>query len=392
MKRLLFALLLSSLATAFAETRTWMSKEGVEIEASYVSHAEGMVTLRLASNFSEHRFPIADFSEADRQWIAAREGGPEAAAAPAAGEGIYIAAGNGLHRMSSNDGRVWSNHEFVEKPGHNQNDLKAIAVGNGACVVVGGFSRSNILTTTDGVEWHKNDFNIGVLSGVVFTEGRFHAFGEGGNVGVSKDGIAWEKAGSGDLRGYLTQEAEELGEEKPIKSNIRAWRHVDGVFVGSGDNSIIATTRDFEDWNFQRLEPRSRLYIESDANGFVVRGERSLHHSPDGMSWTEVTPELDEKAKLFSITHDGERFLVNSRDGRGWESADGREWAEIDGATFPNKITALRPDLIYSHQIYWKYTEDLKVSTDGGESWESCDIPAPAGVVRMIFAEGLPKF
>ncbi len=75
--------------------------------------------------------------------------------------GIYLAVGNGLHRLSSHDGITWSHHHFVGKPAHDQNDLKSLATGNGVAVAVGGFSRSNILTTRDGVKWHINDFNAG---------------------------------------------------------------------------------------------------------------------------------------------------------------------------------------------------------------------------------------
>ncbi|MEM7014435.1 MAG: hypothetical protein AAF585_23490, partial [Verrucomicrobiota bacterium] len=295
----------------------------------------------------------------------------------------------------SNDGRVWTNHEFVAEPKHDQNDLKAIAVGNGACVVVGGFSRSNILTTNDGVGWHKNDFNIGVLSGVIFANERFYAFGESGRVAESTDGMEWKQIGDAKLRDHLATEAQKLGLDANIKSNIRRWRHVNGIFVGAGDNCIIVSTRDFENWTFaERLEPQSRLFIESDGNGFVVRGDQTLHHSPDGVEWTEVTPELDANAKFNSLVYDGERYIVNLRgnSGAAFESKDGLEWEPVKGATFPVTLATLRPDLYYAFETYWKYTEDLKISTDGGKTWEGCEIPAPAGVTNVIFAEGFASF
>ena len=54
-------------------------------------------------------------------------------------DGYFISIGNGSHRMYSKDGINWEAHEFTGKPGHDQNDLKAIAHGNGVTVVVGGF-------------------------------------------------------------------------------------------------------------------------------------------------------------------------------------------------------------------------------------------------------------
>ena len=374
--------------------RVWTSTEGDRVEAELVRVEGETVILKRRADGKIFEMPMDWLSPADQAFLQQPPPAPPPAPPVSAkGEGIYIAVGNGLHRMSSNDGVVWENHVFVDKPGHNQNDLKSIAVGNDVCVAVGGFSKSNILSTTDGIDWHINKFNIGVLSGVIFLDGRFLVFGEGGAVAESKNGVDWERAGAADFREHLKEEADELGIDKPLKSNIRAWRHSNGVFMGSGDNGVLLTTCDFQKWNYPpRIEPYSRLYLESDENGFVVRGDRTLHFSPDGESWTEVTPKLEEKERLFTITHDGERFLVTSREGRGWFSDDGKTWEEAKGAEFPGTIMALRPDLIYSFASYYQFTEDLRYSDDGGKSWESAKLPAPAGVTNLIFAPGFPKF
>lgn len=370
-----------------AEIRTWTNTAGTTIEAEYVSATADMVTIKRSSDGVNFPIAIATLSAADQAWL------EQQAKAEAAGDGLYIAAGHGGHRMSSLDGITWTNHEFWDKPAHNQNDLKAIAAGNGICVVVGGFSKSNILSTTDGVEWHRNEFNMGVLSGVVFVEDRFLAFGEGGKVADSSDGMSWKIIGDAKVREHLIAEAQEQGLDGPLKSNIRRWAHAGGLFVGSGDSGFLITTRDFESWSYPtRIDPQSRLFIESDGNGFVVQGERTIHHSTDGETWTDVSPELDESGKFATLTHDGERYLLNDRSGNGWESTDGSEWKAINGATFPDTIAALRPDVLYSFAIYWKYTEDLKVSTDGGKSWVSTNLPAPTGVTCIVHAKGIPPF
>lgn len=383
MKRaILFALALPFLS--FAETRTWTNDKGIQIEAEFVSQTDREVTILRSKDRKAFRIPITSLSEADRIWL-------EKQKTPVS-EGIYIAAGNGAHRMSSNDGITWTNHEFIDKPAHDQNDLKAAAVGDGVCVVVGGFSQSNIFTTSDGVEWEKNPFNMGVLSGVMFHKGRFLAFGESGRVGASKDGDEWELIGDAKLRDHQNAEKEKLGLDEVIKSNIRRWREVNGTFVGAGDNCIMVSTKDFENWTFaERLQPQSRLFIEADANGFVVHGDQTIHHSTDGVTWTKVGPDMEENDRFHSLVHDGERFIINNKRGnRAWESADGTEWSLVKGETFPGTLATLRPDLYYSFENYWEYTEDLKRSTDGGKTWESCKLPGPVGVTHVIFAEGLP--
>ncbi|MDF1858957.1 MAG: hypothetical protein P1U87_02015 [Verrucomicrobiales bacterium] len=383
MRFLIPLLLLVSLARA--EVRTWTNNTGVAIKAEYISQTDGIVTIQRVADRKAFEIPIKTLSEEDRQWLSKQN-----ASTAGSGGGIYIAVGNGAHRMSSPDGITWTNHAFIDKPAHDQNDLKAIAVGNGACVVVGGFSKSNIFTTNDGVNWTKNDFNIGVLSGVVFVEDRFLAFGEGGRVAASGDGKDWEQIGDARLRDFQNAEKEKLGLSEVIKSNIRRWRHANGIFVGAGDNCIIVSTRDFENWTFaDRLQPQSRLFIESDGTGFVVHGDRTLHYSTDGVTWEDVTPEIDEKVKFHSLVHDGARYIVNSRGPDAWESEDGRDWKPVKGETFPGTLATLRPDLYYSFETYWKFTEDMKRSTDGGKTWESCEIPGPVGVTNVIFAEGL---
>jgi len=310
----------------------------------------------------------------------------------AADMGIYIAAGHGGHRMSSNDGLTWTNHEFWGPPAHNQQDLKAIATGNGTCVVVGGYSKSNILTTKDGIEWHQNEFNMGVLSGVLFREGRFLAFGEGAKVAESKDGMTWKVIGDGKAGEYGQREGERLGTEK-VKVNIRKWREANGIYVGAGDNSIITSTKDFKKWEFaERVEPVSRLMLESDGKTFVAAGQKTLDWSTDGVQWTRLDIALGEKGRFNNLVHDGERFIVTAGREGAWESNDGKTWKAVKNATLPGTIATLRPDLYYSFETYYKFTEKMMVSTDKGKTWKETTLPAPTGVTCIVFVPDIAKF
>lgn len=377
-------ILLLTLACLPLHARTFTNAQGVRIEGEIQNVQGSEVTLKLADGRTV-TFAIALLSEADQKHVRAWR--PDAS-----GEGgLFLAVGNGLHRLSSPDGVTWSHHQFAGKPAHDQNDLKSLASGKGVAVAVGGFSRSNILTTRDGVEWHINDFNAGVLSGVIFVNDAFHAFGESGKVIRSTDGQEWEIIGDAKTKDHLAAEAQKLGEAAPIKSNIRDWRQAGGHFVGSGDNGFLITTTDFQKWDYPpRIEPRSRLYIETDGSGFVVVGEATLHHSADGLEWKDVTPALPEGTKFGSLVFDGARYLVNTRKGTGYESADGIEWKELKDVTLPGTLAAVPPDRLYAFETYWKPTENLQVSTDGGKSWKSATLPAPAGITRVIRASLSP--
>lgn len=306
--------------------------------------------------------------------------------------GILISAGHGGHRMASSDGVTWTHHSFWGEPAHNQQDLKAIAYGNGTCIIVGGYSRSNILVSTNGIDWAQPEFNLGVLSGVLFRDERFLIFGEGGRVAESSDGLHWSPVGDARLRDFLTDESERLGVD-PLKSNIRSWREANGIYVGVGDNSIIVSTRDFQDWHFAgRIEPHARLRVETDGRLFVVAGGTTLAWSRDAQEWHSVEIPLEGRDRITNLVHDGERFIVTAPRDRAWESSDGQNWVPIEGASFPDTIATLRPDLYYSFATYWKYTETLLLSTDQGRSWRPVDLPAPVGITCIIHAPGIPKF
>lgn len=373
------------------EGRVWTDLDGQQMGADYLQHNATVVQVRRPSDGRVFEIPIRSLSREDKLWLA-RE-----ATHPVQGgtnSGVYIAAGHGGHRMSSLDGFTWENHQFWDKPAHNQHDLKAMAHGNGICVVVGGYFRSNILTTNDGVNWMKNPYNIGVLSGVVFNHGRFYIFGESGRVAESRNGKTWQLVGDAKVREYGQEEMERLELEK-LNLNVRSWRFANGRYVGAGDNSILVSTKDFKDWHFsERLEPLTRLKLETDGKRFLAFGDRTLLHSANGMEWEPVAPELDARTKFASLVHDGKRFILNSRGNRGlaWESFNGKDWSLVEGQTFPGLVAALRPNLYYSFKNYWEYTDNLLYSTDQGRTWQSARLPAPAGITCILHAKDFPRF
>ncbi|MCM8527558.1 MAG: hypothetical protein NE327_13640, partial [Lentisphaeraceae bacterium] len=286
------------------------------------------------------------------------------------------------------DGITWEAHEFAGKPGHDQNDLKAIAHGNGITVVVGGFFKSNIFTTVDGKSWEKVNYNIGVLSGVVFEDGKFTIMNEGGNMAQSKDGKKWKQVAKNIVGPWAKEEAKRLGMDK-LKSNVRMWKYANGTYVGAGDNGVICATSDFKKFDLQkspgdvkrfRLASNGKVFVAADNNG----GKYACYSS-DGKKWTSIDVKLSGREKIRDIVFDGERFIMKIQD-YGLESTDGKSWKKIKNATFPGTLI-VTPKAYFSAGPWYKYTDKPKVSFDKGKTWKECKFPAQAAMRYVLYIE-----
>ena len=290
--------------------------------------------------------------------------------------------------MYSKDGIKWEAHAFAGKPGHDQNDLKALANGNGVTVVVGGFSRSNIFVTEDGKAWEKIKFNVGVLSGVIFKNGKFYVFNEGGRTAESKDGKNWKKLSEGVVGKWAKEEAKKLGLEK-LKSNVRMWKEANGIFVGAGDNGVICTTSDFKNFHMQKIPGQiKRFRLASNGQVFVAadnNGGKYAYVSKDGKSWKDISPKLSTKEKIKDILFDGERFILKIQN-YALESKDGHKWTKIKGATFPGTLI-VTPKAYFSAGPWYRYTDKPKVSFDKGKTWKDCQFPAQAAMRYVMYIE-----
>ena len=303
-------------------------------------------------------------------------------------DGYFVSIGNGAHRMYSKDGIKWEHHEFAGRPTHDQNDLKGLARGNGVTVVVGGFSKSNIYITKDGKSWERINFNIGVLSGVVFVDGKFYIFNEGGRTAESKDGKKWKKLSEGVVGKWAKEEAKRRGMDK-LKSNVRMWKYANGTFVGAGDNGVIAATKNFKDFHMQKAPGEvKRFRLASNGQVFVAadnNGGKYAYVSKDGKEWQDISPKLTGREKIKDILFDGERFILKIQD-YGLESTDGYKWKKIKGATFPGTLI-VTPKAYFSAGPWYKYTEKPKVSFDKGKTWKDCKFPAKAAMRYVLYVD-----
>ena len=305
-----------------------------------------------------------------------------------AGDGYFISIGNGAHRMYSKDGVKWEAHEFAGKPGHDENDLKAIARGNGVTVVVGGFFKSNIFLTKDGKTWETVNFNIGVLSGVIFENGKFYIFNEGGNTAESKDGKKWKKLSGAVVSQWAKEEAKKLGLDN-LKSNIRMWKFANDTFVGAGDNGVICATKNFKDFHMQKAPGDVKRFRLASGNGVFVaadnNGGKYAFVSKDGKDWTDISPKISDKEKIRDIVFDGERFIMKIQD-YGLESKDGKTWKKIKNATFPGTLIVTEK-AYFSAGPWYKYTDKPKISFDKGKTWKDCQFPAQSAMRYVLYIE-----
>lgn len=304
-------------------------------------------------------------------------------------DGYFVSIGNGAHRMYSKDGVTWTDHAFVGKPGHDQNDLKGLAHGNGMTVVIGGFSKSNIFVTEDGKKWEKIKFNIGVLSGVIFHKKQFYVFNEGGRIASSKDGKKWKKLTDAKVGAWAKEEAKKLGLDK-LKSNIRMWKFANDTFVGAGDNGVVCTTKDFKKFTIQKVGGDvQRFRLASNGKAFVavdnIKAAQKAFYSTDGIEWKDISPKLSGREKIKDVVFDGERFILKIQN-YGLESTDGKNWKKIKNATFPGTLITT-PKAYFSAGPWYRYTKDPKVSFDKGKTWKDCKFPADAAMRYVLYIE-----
>jgi hypothetical protein len=131
-----------------------------------------------------------------RSWVAAGGGaippGLRALAFGAVGGvEMFVAVGDGNTRLRSADGSTWTD---LQPRGGDGEGLRAVAIGNGVVVAVGGNgSNGRRIRSADGVAWIDEILGGPELVSVVFANDRFLVFsGSGDNtLHVSADGKSW---------------------------------------------------------------------------------------------------------------------------------------------------------------------------------------------------------
>ncbi len=271
--------------------------------------------------------------------------------AVAYGNGAYVVIGDysagdapgayGSTILTSPDGSIWT----VQPASSNPIDLDDIAYGNGVFVAVGRMSRKSasdigsVLTSSDGVHWSTSNFDMEFYS-IAYGNDKFVLLGYENNY-TSADGVTWTPMPNHAL--YIAQTP------RLIFSN--------GVFTDFSSGTQFATSTDGVNWQEQDMGIIDysgtgtifpSIVVTGAAYGdgmYVVAGTYTQTNatgedfypvvitSPDGVKWTMT--RLDSLHHLESIAYGNGIFMATGADGGILTSADGLNWTAASTVNIP---------------------------------------------------------
>ena len=202
------------------------------------------------------------------------------------------------------------------------NGMTALAFDGERFVAV---ATGSFLHSTDGLVWNYGTGSIARLStyhAVVGTEGRSVAVGSGNPfdpqagvpaIAYSADGKAWIDVSPPVVAGTLCSVA-----------------HAKGVYVAVGDNGLMYTSANGQNWTKVATGTSSHLGQVAGADaGFVATGEGGVVlHSVDGQTWTKVIVSFDSNQQR-SVYHAQDAWTIASQSYT-YRSTDGLNWNAVD--------------------------------------------------------------
>lgn len=306
-------------------------------------------------------------------------------------ENVWLAVGHGGQRMTSADGKTWSQVGSWSKPAHNQDDLNVAAPFKGAFYVGGGYFSGRLTATRDGKQWSDGVipgsspiFGLDVAGDALF------AMDLRGKVFKTVDGEKWELVATPkmppptDVMWTLAKkQAVDRGRDEKSVTEAQAQGHWirgtaqgNGLIVGSGDygpvvafnpetNETVVTKMAGQDT--KNPGPKRVAF----GNGvFVVVGEKGLiARTADGKTW-ENNRTRDDVGDVQCVEFNGREFLLVHTDAKTKKatlmtSPDGLEWKTVDWPA-PRQIRFIN-GVLYSSSYP---PSKLARSLDGGRTWE----------------------
>lgn len=292
-------------------------------------------------------------------------------------EQVYLAAGNGGHRMISPDAKTWDHHIAWGVPRHDTNDLTSIAFFKGAAYVGGGYFHPRITATRDGIHWKDGALagGGGPLMGLEVVDDKLYAMTIRGQVFASEDGETFESVAKAEV-------------DEP--GAVRETVHANGRIVGAGDFGLVVTYvpetgtitalrmagQEEKNATFRRIAHGKETFVVGGANGLLA-------WSGDGVTW-QNNEAVPERGDIRDVVWFGNQFLALA-DKKGepsqvLTSPDGREWTASD-IEMPGRSMLPVGDSLYvrSGKTSWKYSKDLR-------TWE--DLPNPYEASIKVIESG----
>lgn len=308
-----------------------------------------------------------------------------------AAENIWLAVGHGGQRMTSADGKTWTQVASWSKPAHNQDDLNVAASFKGAFYVGGGYFSGRLTATRDGQQWSDGVipgsspiFGLEVVGDALF------AMDLRGKVFKTVDGEKWELVATPKMpppTEVMWAASKKLAKERGRDENsvteaqaqghwIRATAQGNGLILGSGDyGPVVAFDPKTNETRVTKMAGQDtknpgpkRIAF---GNGvFVVVGEKGLiARTADGKTW-ENNRTRDDVGDVQCVEFNGREFVLTYADPKTkgtkvMTSPDGLAWTAVDWPV-PRQIRFVDGVLYSSSYPPTK----LARSNDGGRTWE----------------------
>jgi hypothetical protein len=235
------------------------------------------------------------------------------------GNGVYVVASGSNNSSVSTNGTTWS--ISTGTTGLNQ-IVKASAFGAGVFLFTANESRSQLVTSTDGVSWTSRTFPVASnWDNVIYAQDKFVAVSgySSAIAATSTNGITWTQR---TLPGTFT----------PIKTEV-VYGNNSFVIVSMSSN-LVAHSTDAVTWTTQTLPVTlggsSRAAAPSIAYGngvfaAISYGTAAAASSTNGITWTGRTLPATEYSR--DVEYGAGKFVtVSYNRSTGFQSTDGATW------------------------------------------------------------------
>ncbi len=290
--------------------------------------------------------------------------------AAAAGDGIFILAGEGGRTWRSSDGVNWSGQES------SRDLLTGIQYANGVYVAIGGFypnpwgssgAGPTLLVSTNGLSFAPASVPISEpLSSIAVGNGLFIVAGQGGALYRSTDGLTWVRRGSGTLR------------------DLHGIAHGNGMFVAVGEEGTIATSPEGLVWTLRFSGSAYPLYDVAYVNGlYVVVGYYgTILTSPDAITWT--AQYTDAPGSLFRVAGGNGLFVAAGQAGTILTSRNGIDWTSSMTETLVDLY-----GLAFGSEGFLAAGGNVLLSSTDGVNWTRHNPVTNRGLLALLAVEYL---